>query len=209
MDRKSAEPDVTKMAGWLFADLLLAIALIFLATATGGNASTETPTTPFSSTTVTLIPSTTPTLIPTATPTTTPTPTVSPSPSPPPLPTATPPRTGGLDPEPAIVTLSTNMNLLLGVDNPQKRDEVARVRQLIRSRVAIFDDLRAGMVLCSGTTLASQPSRGRLLAETVNALLVEELPEVFGDAAFKAYHYLTGDSSRIGGIEMEIYWILE
>lgn len=211
------------LSGWLFADLLLGIAMLFLA---------STPGAPLRLTPVPTV-TPTPTATPTATATTTPAPTNTPSATltPTATPTLTPTSTPTLTPTPAQVLDQQAFKMggeasddaaLFKVDADKLLRGNAAAREQERERIRaylhlIFDPLvgkrKAGFVLTFGTS--PDGAEGNQLALEVNKLLIEEptqpgqpsLKLLFGGAIFRNYHILAENQpARRGDIEMEIYF---
>lgn len=213
MKRTVKSRDTVAIAGWLFADLLLGVAMLFFVFNTVGEplvTATRTPTvTPTLTPTPTPTPSPTGTRLPTVTPTPTMTSTSTPTPTLTPSPSSTPTPSGGLDPEPEEISFIVDANSLLSDNDSYKQAEQTRVRDIIREKLERFSGFRAGMVLSTGTTLFTTPSQGRMMADEVNELLRDVFPRVFAGAIFKSFHFLSNDPARVGEIELEIYWIME
>lgn len=187
--------DTMSLAGWLFADLLLGLAMLFFVFNTVGTKPTPPP-----RATYTPLPTYTPaptyTPRPTYTPlrqepprrTYTPLPTYTPAPTYTPLPT---PQHEGVEQVAEIFTL---------VDG---RDKGEQIRELFSPYVG---ERRAGFVLIFGN--APTIEGGNTLAREVERLLPAVVPEVFGDAGMKALHYLRADGSREGEVDLEIYFLV-
>lgn len=219
------------LSGWLFADLLLGIAMLFLASTPGAPLRiTPVPTvTP----TLTSTPTATATTTPTATATTTPAPTKTPSAAltPTATPTLTPTSTPTLTPTPAQVldqqafrmgSEASDDAALFKVDADKLLKGNAAAREQERERIraylhGVFDPLvgkrKAGFVLTFGTS--PDGAEGNQLALEVNKLLIEDptlpgqpsLKLLFGGAIFRNYHILAENQpTRRGDIEMEIYF---
>ena len=227
--------DTFSLAGWLFADLLLGLSMIFLvsntqasevtptpsmtSTPTSTSTSTQTRTpTQTSTTTETFIliiggsPTATPTVSPHPTDTSTPTATLTPTATATPTPTGTPspvppPK---LIQEPVVETLQVDPERLFASNEATRAQEEDQVKEQIR---ALFErhvgTRRAGIVLSFG--LSDSPSQGNRLALVANELLSETLPTVFvsGDqgTVFRDFHFLTSDTSRHGWVEIEVYFL--
>jgi hypothetical protein len=207
MRKAVGSQDSVAMAGWLFADLLLGVAMLFFVFNTVGELPAITPEPPVEPTetptpTATATPTSTPTVSPTSTPsiastvvTITPTPTMTRMPS--------------LNSNPTIVRVSVDMEVLLGNDNARKEAERTKVLQAVQKELSGIGHRQAGIVLTFGTTRHNEPERGDKLAREVNTLLKEGLPHIFGRAVLKSYHQLSGDPASIGDTELEIYWLSE
>ena len=168
------------LGGWLFADLMLALALIFLAATTAGSvpptpgptesqapSATSTPT-PL----LTMTPTLAPTLTPTVTPTTTPTPTSTPTPACLPV----------LSPQAVQIRLVIAATDLLGQEPAAREDVRHLVREaLIQELVArgegeTYEAARVGLVLTFGAATRTDIGRGIEIARRVNDVLEQEPP---------------------------------
>ncbi len=192
---------MTLLSGWLFADLLLGLAMLFLVASPGA------PAVPTPTPTPTLTPTSTPTPRPTSTltPTLTPTPTSTPTEVIPPTPVPTRP---GVELAPREATLVTNADVLLGPDGPAKDAERLQLRQQIWSQYQSLSNRRAGFVISFG----NHPNyiKGNQLSEEVAKLLQETVPTLFKDAPIERLHYIT-DSSRpkVGEVYLRVYLLGE
>ena len=221
---RSGRPDATLLAGWLFADLLLGLMVVFLAAAPGAPPPpTPTPTVTATAT-ATATASATTTAIPTATPTWTATPTKTATAPPTPTPTQTQTETptvtptveatkvpfqSGVDKVPTVVSVVVNLDRLMGRQADQ--GEERRVRQLLHDAFAGYEgQRRAGIVLTAVNVRSGDQAERRLgiaAAGRINALLAAELPLVFGDAASDGFFNV--DPSNVGLVELRIYMLLE
>jgi len=200
MTPEKARRDMVSLAGWLFADLLLGFAVLFLVADTRSlpvqptvtPASSPVPTTTQRSTrhvtavrSATATATGTPTRIPVL-PTYTPLPTHTPRPTYTPWPTC-PPVTISRDP--IDVAVETNLSAILRGSERNRAQQLEAVRRQLEPNIRplIAEDTRAGMVLTFGNTTTSRPGDGVLLASTINSLLRDEWPRVFGDAAFQDF----------------------
>lgn len=238
MRRRRKNHDTVAIAGWLLADLLLALAMFFLVLQTNGEippsmrtatptaTATRTPRATFTPTaTATYTP--TPTFTPTATATHTPTPTFTPTATatetqtPTFTPTATPTGvpTSTFTPTPSATPTQINgleldpEVLTFSVDMDRflqnDADELKRTREIIDKELGKYKDYQAGIVLIFGTASYVYPDRGDELASAVGDLLKEELPKVFGGTVVEPLHLLTHNSDEIGNMRLKIYWLLE
>ncbi len=194
------------MVGWLYADLLLAIAMLFLVFNTTADLPEPTPT-PAPAVTLTLPPKPTDTLTPLPMATSTDTP----APRPEPTLTSTPtPRPGGLELKEDVIELKVDIDLMLGPDGAAKRQEERNVITILQDLVRPFGDRRAGMVLAFGTARTGEAQRGEDLADVVTKLLPTAMPRMFPNTVMKPYHQLNDRTPEARGIvKMEIYWIKE
>lgn len=257
MNSGNPSRDTIALAGWLFADLLLGLGLLFFVAGSKGTPPAPTPTiTPTASLTYT--PTPTITRLPTYTPyptftpiyTFTPYPTFTPfppnltytpyptfTPIPPewtytPYPTYTPfppvatqtPRATytpyptvvyGLSGTPFVanfkVSPATARALLTG--SPQARARLREeMRTQLRSQVqqclARFNNVaRVGVALIFGSD--ASPTIGNRLAEETASILSEAYPRIFDGTVMKTYHFISGDPSASGDVEVELYFVGE
>lgn len=193
--------DTVSMAGWLFADLLLGLAMLFLVFNTVGEK-----TTPLS----TLTPS--PTLSPTSAiqkinktdvpnnvepitrSTVTPTKFVTP------LPEVTATAQIGLDLTPSLVSVSVDSQKILNGD----LDEIENLRSQIRYKIGDFQEKRVGLVITLG--YHQTVGGGMKLAKLGNEVLLDLYPEVFGRSVMKPFWYSLDEYHPTGTITFEIYF---
>lgn len=192
------------LAGWLFADLLLALMVAFMVSAPGTLLPTPTPTP-----SATVTPSATATLLlPTATFTPIPaTATVTSTPQPPtatitPVATEEPPK---INKDPLVFEFRVDAAALLGENQGARAEERMRARKLIEDEFAPVKTERAGIVLTFGTS--DDIAEGNRLAIQVNELLAQVYPDTFGDAALRVFHFIPEppDPARRGMIKVEVY----
>jgi hypothetical protein len=194
--------DTVSLAGWLFADLLLGLSMLFFVFNTVGPKPVE-PVQPTSTPRPTL------TSTRTATPvnTSTPTPTYTATPTYTPIPQPTEPVS--LSTDPVTLLIKTNPSRLLG-SGTARADEQTRIKGILRQRFAQYEiaHQRAGIVLSFGT--APTALTGGRLSTAVNQLLVEELPQVFvsGSTVMRNFHFISANQSQYGDVEIEVYFIL-
>ncbi|MGB8646365.1 MAG: hypothetical protein WCF84_14095 [Anaerolineae bacterium] len=192
------------LAGWLFADLLLGLTMVFMVSMPTVKLTPTATLVP----TITVIPTPTATLTATpmamSTPTRTATLTATPTATPTVLGTEVP---NGLNPVPVTRTYHVNIAPFLGTSDFYKQIERERILGLLRYDLSPFSGKHAGFVLTFGTVSASRPSDGNQIAEEVNALLKRALPDIFGAAAAEGYHNLSADSSQFGDVEVRIYFM--
>lgn len=192
--------DTVMLSGWLFADLLLGLMVIFLIASPGGQKLLPTPTPTL---TPTQTPTTTPTLIPTWTPTQTPTATPTQTPTATPTPTPTrPPR--AIAQNPVKFSFTTDADALLRGDAGERE----RLQRIVQSNFKDSNvlDRHAGVVLTFG--VARTGSEGEALARAFNQVLQEALPNVFDRTVFRDFHDITEPDKR-GAIVVEIYFFVE
>ncbi len=178
------------LAGWLFADLLLGLSMLFLVSGSRGYLPTVTPTlsaVPSRSPTLTFLPEATPTLTPTLSPS--PTPTVVPRPSATPTPLAVQP---GLD-EPQCYNFE--------LTSADTASQTAYLTRFFQEQLPDDNHHRAGLVMI---WVHGQDMReGVLVAREVGRLLQHVLPDSFGDAQVKSLYFDTGELYHV---QLEIYF---
>lgn len=189
MLKPKSPSDGLTLAGWVFADLLLGLMVIFMVMQRGDlPESIQTPTPTFSptqtGTPVTLTPT------PTTRPTATSTPTRTPIPTP-------------LRP-PSLNTKPVNLRFVgRKTDESLKEQIVAKLRENNNAK-----SLRAGLVLTSGGANSNAPGQGDADARVFNKRLIDLMPEIFnidqngGWTVMKEYHDLRFSP---GTTEIEIY----
>lgn len=183
--------DTMSLSGWLYADLLLGLAMLFFVFNTVG---VEPPAELDS-------PRPTPTASPTLTPTLTPTAFAEATKTPTPRPTNTPVPPNVLSPEAFEFSFRVNADRLLQGD----KSEQDRVRQEIRSALNQYVGKRkAGFVLTFGTS--NVLDEGTRLSREMNRLLVEVLPEVFDTSVRRDFLQFSNDRALRGQIKVEIYF---
>ncbi len=220
MRRKIAPRDTLSLAGWIFADLMLGLAMMFFAISSVG---TYTPAKaeealPTSTTT----PRPTNTARPTSTATPRPTNTARPTSTATPRPTstATPRPTQGGPSQTAtasaLVAAAATATPTPGVCQATvvlvkneiniERAPGAREPSVEQIRAAFepFRDRRAGLVLTFGH--AGDPNSGETLAKRVNEVLRREFPQIFvRDTLMESFHRLKASSA--GSVDFDIYFI--
>lgn len=207
----NAVRDTTLLSGWLFADLLLGLMVVFLIASPGGEAApTPTPTP-----TITPTNTRTPTNTPSPTETYTPTPTHTPTETYTPVPTSTSLPIVVLAQDPITITLHVERYITrfdavarkIVVDIPG--DVKDRLRSEIKNHLQQYKNPRGGMVLTFGAEPGTETRGvGTGLAHSINELLVSdsELSAIFRDARTRDYH----DQGRPKGIvEMNIFLYAE
>lgn len=230
--RSSNSPrDTVALAGWLFADLLLGIGLLFFVAESRGVKPVPTPT--FTLTpTLTLTPTQTRTptrtltgtatwtwtLTPTITPTFTPFFTYTPYPTSTPYPTYTPPPTfsSGLNPKRYIATLKINpdrvrdlISTSANIQNEARREIQSQLISQVQTCFGRFNGrAKVGIALIFGTS--PNAGNGNLMAAEAGNVLRDQFPLVFQDAVFSdPYHSINPDPSQNGVIRTEVYFISE
>lgn len=192
------------LAGWLFADLLLGLSMVFLAASLS---------TPFVSNTITLTATITPTETPTSTPqktnttvimtrtasatnvipslTTVPTSTIIPSPS-------TIQRIG-LETTPVIISISVSPEDFLA----GKFDSVSSFKNKADRILSQYKDRRVGLVITLG--YHDEVRNGVRLAAKANQVLASSYPHMFDNAVTKEFWYSLDTNHPAGTIVMEVY----
>ncbi len=207
--------DTVLLSGWLFADLLLGLMVVFLISTPGSAAVIATPTLRPTATYTVLVPRTprvtvvTPgagTGVPlnvtqvastkraeaTATPVTpTRTPTLTPTPTP------TPPC--GLSKEPITITLNSAVNFANSSTATYGQARDALIDQIKTAMVARGAE-RAGLVETFGF---GEQTVGNRIAGDINHALLEGSDAIIGQAIMKKFHDLTGNPS--GGADSLMY----
>lgn len=183
------------LAGWLFADLLLGLSMIFL----------------LSSPPPPALPATlTPTLTPTFTATITPTPTLTPSP----LPTEGQ-KEGGRSLTPSPTPVPTNYapvglaepqcyNLELAGSDPADGSERTAILQQLKNQLPNDPSIRAGLLLIWGH--GKDIYDGRRIAMRVGDVIQQAFPLSFADASRKSMGYDVGTYKHV---QIEVYFFTD
>ncbi len=175
------------LAGWLFADLLLLLFVLFLALAVVGSTMRDNVTRASAS----------------------PSPTAAPSATvPPPSPTA-PPIT--VHKESYCMAFNANLSALvdLGSDPDERAAAQDEVRARLRERLGALRNSKAAFVITFGT--AESVGRGQALAKAVNEILVGKvgaspLPGVFDSSAEpRNYGYEPTNKNLAGKVSIEVF----
>lgn len=173
--------DTTLLSGWLFADLLLGLTMIFLVAAPPNKI---TPPRPTPTPTATVTPTWTPVPPPTATSTPTPPPTATPTIIPSPTP---------------VVLEQESEEIYLTNDNDKEK-----IRVQLRPQLQPYQGRRAGFVLIFG--FSSNPSTAKSLAVRVDEILGEaEFESIFKGSTRRPYIDL-GNERSAGTIKIEIFF---
>ncbi|WP_369054533.1 hypothetical protein [Kineococcus terrestris] len=171
------------LAGWVFADGLLALTLIGLAS----GAVVDLASGPPPAAAVAAV----------AQPTAEPTPTATPSPAPPAPPAPPPPApvvADGVAQAPVVLEVA-----VAGVD-----DEAVRLRVAEAVAPLVAEGRRAAFVLTFGT--AREPGAGTALARRANGLLDAAAPEVFAGSAKRDFWRADGEGApQAGVVRLEVY----
>jgi hypothetical protein len=172
------------LAGWVFADALLALTIIGLAAGGAVHAGIG------ESKAVAA------TVAPTATPTATPTPVPTVTVTAPPLPIEVPSMPAGVAQAPVVLDISVD-----GANDDTIRASVAGAVGELAAQ-----GRRAAFVLTFGT--ATNPGAGTALARRVNAQLDVAAPDVFaGSAKRDFWRAVNADAPRPGIVQLELYLI--
>jgi len=173
------------MGGWLFADLMLALAMLFFAANTIGTPPAATPTaTPTATATAVLTTVPTRTATPTATPTPMATATSTPTPTPAPC-------------QPQVVLKKHELHVAAGPGG------AGPTAEQLSALFQPFAGSRAGLLLAFGHSVS--PATGEALAARVNATLRATLPAMFlADTIMEPFHYL--DASTTGEVDFHAYF---
>jgi len=199
MRGRSGFRDTFSLGGWLFADLMLALMVLFLASNTVSGVPmpipTSTPTasdtnTPTSTPTATPLPGRAPTFTPTATASATATSTA----------TATATASATRTPVPCQLTLVLRKHALTVSGSPDGSGPSA---SQLRRAFAPFAGQRLGLLLTFGH--AASPAAGEALAAGVNTQLASLLPSLFTHATIReSYHFI--DSGSPGTVDFNAYF---
>lgn len=182
MRRRRGESDrssIVSMSGWLFADMLLVLAIVALGAMLASKESVAD-----------YVASVSPSASPTPT-STSPSPSPSPSTSPKPKPTAAP----GLNKDPSSFTLVFSTSRLLSRDP----STIANVREQIKRKTEGFKNRRAGFVLTFGGD--GNSGTATRVAQIVNAQLVAVRPQLFKGAVLRDFINLSGNNQA----DVEVY----
>lgn len=191
MNKTTRNLDTVAIAGWLFADLLLGIGLLFFVADSRGTPFTPVPT---------LVTATaSPTFPPWATLTATPR-----------APTATPVGTPGtkigLNPTPYRVVLRTDPELFLRRKTDRRGTAEKRFQDQIQECLGRTKSSRVGLVLATGSN--PDATNGRLLAQSAINLLKQYSAPFEPSTVYKDYFNLSGDDPSINGtVELEVFYI--
>lgn len=180
--------DTFGLAGWLFADLMLALAVLFFASNTFGETPPATP-----AATPTAVLAATPLATPMATLAPKPTPTATPTPTPTPPPTAAPTALS----TPCETTVVLKKHELSVTDpTPDK----------LQATFAPFQGQVAGLVLAYGHAPVQNFSAGETLANRTNDMLRAALPDMFRSTTLmEAYHFI--DPSGAPTVDFSVYFL--
>lgn len=175
---RAGRSDPLGIVGWVFADMLLALVLVFMGTQPGDpTAGTRPPTT---TTTTTTQPTTT--TLPT---------------------TTTTPR--GVDREYVCIRVQTDPRRMGSAAAPGDEAYLASLAEELRRLLAVtgMEGREAGVVLSFG--VSTTPGPGRATAEAYNALVLKRLPEVFGSSAARGFWDGTPGQNPAGSLMLNIY----
>lgn len=182
--------NTVSLAGWLFADLLLGMAMFFLVANSSG----------------TRQPLATPTITPTATVTPRP-----PLPTSPPMPTPYPTPTPfvALSQEPYKISVATSLDVMLtGSSSPGGQRERVRVQSVLKESLSEkCQQVKAGMVLIFGH--AADSRQGDRLAAVVSEILqTEEIDQLCRtrNAVLREFHWIDSAAANRGLVDVEVYF---
>ncbi len=190
--RRRNGTDLLGLVGWVFADMLLVLALVFLATQPGNPNGSDrlaprstTTSTPTSSTTTTIPPTTTTTIPP------------------------------GVDSEFVCFLVNTNPSVLEGPDGPEKDAHLADLQAQTEARLAENGllDRKAGIVLTFGVAPTAGP--GKTTADAYNKAVLPRIPAVFtapdgGPTANRAFwDGAGGPGKQTGTVAVNVYPITD
>lgn len=191
---KSQHRDTISLSGWLFADLLLALAVMFLVISPVGSL-VHAPV--INTPTSTMKPSAANTLATsTATPPSTTTPTLTPSLVPQLQSTAR----VGLDLTPVLISVFAPPADILG----RRPETLGTLRKQIEGQLRNYTGRRAGLVITLGYHDAS--NQGVRMSVIGNDLLKSSFPQIFQDSLMKEFWYSPMSGSPQGTIVFEIYF---
>lgn len=179
--------DSLAIAGWLFADMLLGLAIIFLGSSsqTDGYILEEQP---FAGASTTM-------------PTTTlPEPESEPS-------TTTLAPIEGLDPQPFLLEVpDVDVVALTAVGSDRREAEADRIEAVVRRELAdrIDDGTPVGIALTFGVDI--DVGEGQVLAAAFNTVLEERVPELFSGAALRSFDFRA--SAGQGTARSELYFFV-
>lgn len=204
--------DMIWLSGWVFADLLLGLMVLFLVSTRGSPAPppipTNTPTATFTAT-----PTATGTATPTATSTSTATTAstvrnsgtrtrtaVA-------IPTGTPTVLVGLSQSPYLVTFRIDPDLVPALLTGSTNAQATARTQLLAQMHSCFDqrNAEAGVVLAFGANPI--PGNGNRLAEEATQLLESDFENLFNKSVMRNFHTITGDPFANGSVDVEIYFL--
>lgn len=211
--RRPLLSDTAALGGWLFADLLLALSLVFLVSITGTPEPTPTPTPiPVPSDTPSPTPSRTPTA--TSSPTPTMTPTATPTARPAIVETATPAPepvcVSALSPQPISFVLRVDSAGLLarssGAQSQLREAFVRAINRALEERDEghTYDNIQVGIVITFGGSPEGDRSyRGVTVAGRVNDVLLREDP--LRNAARRDYLKFARTEAGLNDVEIELF----
>lgn len=194
MKKDQRNRDTVALAGWLFADLLLGIGLLFFVADSKGA--------PFMPAPPTVTATASPTLPPwvtlTATPSLTPSPTATP--------VGTPGTKIGLNQIPYRVILRTDPELFLRGKTDKRGTAEKRFQDQIQECFGRTRNSRVGLVLATGSN--PDASNGRRFAQSAINLLKQYGAPFESSTVYKDYFNLSGDDpSSNGTVELEVFYI--
>lgn len=208
----TGDHDLVWLSGWVFADLLLGLFVIFLVSSRGGSpeelAAIPLPTPTFTSTaTRTATPMSTWTPFPTLVPL----PTYTPFPTLRPTVTAVPALSVGLDPSPYKITLRTDPALFLSGDNSSRRAAEDIYRKQLHACLDQAAGTRIGMAIASGYN--QRDDNGQEMAKRSLSIMREEFRDIsgstqlFSEALVRDLHVISNDPYLNGMVIVEVFFL--
>ena len=216
-NQRTNRRDTVLISGWVYADLLLGLMILFLVSTKGVDPVTLVPTmtpTPTATSTPTVSPSPTRTATRLPVLTSTPTGTLSPSSTPVPTDTPTPTATPttvvvGVSKVAFETVLRVKQDLLPGffANDAQalKAVDAHLTPQIRHCFESLSGKASAGIVLAFGAN--ADAGRGNRLAAAATKILLREYPDLFRNALVYNYHELTTRPADIGTISLKIHFI--
>lgn len=217
--QRSSHRDTVLLSGWVYADLLLGLMMLFLVSTRGVPVDqlqpTITPTSTWTPTATQTSTATRPVAIgptSTRTPTLTPTASRTPSPTPTLTPTLTPqPPAIGVNQTAYTVVLRVNPDRLpafFAGDAKAKQQTQVQLTEQIRTCFGAFPGkAKAGFLLAFGGN--PLPARGEALAQTATELLRQLYPDLFSGIPIRNYHTITTNPYENGIIELQTHFITQ
>jgi cytoskeletal protein RodZ len=190
--------DTVSLSGWVLADVLLGLLLVFLVSVRGAAPPTPTPTPTARSTGIAaaVSPTATPTATPTVTPTATATATATPTPTPTPTPTAT--ATATATPKPCAPTARLEDEEVTAAAGPGGSDPT---QAELRAKFQPFVGKQVGLLYAYGH--ARTTGEGIELARRTIAVLQSLFPDMFPPEAI--LKPLRNDPIAVGAVSFEVY----
>lgn len=196
--------DTVSLAGWLFADLLLGLSMLFLVFNTvGGKAILDITPTP----TITL----TSTTLPTSTPLSSSTPTITPSITPTPTKfltaTITPTIDIGINPVPVTYILSTSLPDIVAKSPSELRNLQGNINKIFSGSQGT--NRKAALVITTGFAAPGNFGKGLEAAQIASEELFKKYPDIFSSTIHKEYWESASAVRPEGTIVYEIYFFIK